>query len=75
MRILNILELTWNDDVTEVPLVGDVVDAEPANVEDGQLARKRELDVLVDVLAKRLEVAKFVSNLQGFKVNETVGIV
>ncbi len=49
--------------MSEVPLVGGVVDAEPADVEDGELARKRELDVLVDVLANRLQVAQLVRNL------------
>ncbi len=56
-------KLTRNNDVSEVPLVGGVVDAEPADVEDGELARKRELDVLVDVLANRLQVAQLVRNL------------
>ena len=56
--------------MTEVSLVGDVVDAEPANVEDGQLARERKLDVLIDVLAQRLEVAEFIRDLQGFVEQE-----
>ena len=55
--------LTWNDDMTKIPLVGDVIDAEPSDVEDGQLARKRKLHVLVDVLPKRLEVAELVRDL------------
>ena len=56
--------------MTEVSLVGDVIDAEPANVEDGQLARERKLDVLIDVLAQRLEVAEFICDLQGFVEQE-----
>jgi hypothetical protein len=49
--------------VSKVSLVGDVIDAKPTDVENGEFSGKWQFDVLVDVLAKRLQVTQFVSNL------------
>jgi hypothetical protein len=40
MSILLLWAPTWNNDVSKVSLVGDVIDAKPTDVENGEFSGK-----------------------------------
>ena len=67
--------VTWNNDVTHISLIRDVVNAEPPNVEDGTLARKGKFNIFIDVFTKRFQITKFVGDLRDKDTAKVVSCV